>query len=64
MKKKLIGLAVAPRIFAAITLAVIIFLRLLHPKRIGADFYMPKAKKDFYVPKVGERFCIPRLPKR
>ena len=73
MKKNLIGLAVALGIFAAITLAVIIFLRLLLPKRrgsdfylprVGTDFYLPKVKKDFYVPKVGERFCIPRLPKR
>jgi len=73
MKKKLIGLAVALGIFAAIALAVIIFLRLLLPKRrgsdfylprVGTDFYIPKVKKDFYVPKVGRRFYVPKPPKR
>jgi len=64
MKKNLIGLAVALGIFAAIVLAVIIFLRLLLPKRRGSDFYLPRVKKDFYVPKVGERFYVPRPRKR
>jgi len=73
MKKNLIGLAVALGIFAVITLAIIIFLRLLLPKRrgsdfylprVGTDFYLPKVKRYFYVPKVGERFYVPRPRKR
>lgn len=73
MKKNLIGLAVALGIFTAIVLAVVIFLRLLRPKRkeydfylprVGTDFYLPKVRKDFYVPKVGRRFYVPKPPNR
>ncbi len=58
-KKAGIGLG----IFLGILGALLLFLRLLLPKRRGSEFYIPKVDKDFYVPKVGKDFYVPRIRK-
>ena len=50
-------------IFLGILGALLLFLRLLFPKRRGVEFYIPKVGKDFYVPKVGKDFYVPRARK-
>ena len=59
LKKVGIGLGV----FLGILGALLLFLRLLLPKRRGVEFYIPKVGKDFYIPKVGKDFYVPRIRK-
>jgi len=48
-------------IFLGILGALLLFLRVLLPKRRGVEFYAPRVGKDFYVPKVSEDFYVPRI---
>jgi len=50
-------------IFLGILGALLLFLRLLLPKRRGVEFYIPRVGKHFYVPKVGKDFYVPRIRK-
>ena len=59
LKKAGIGLG----IFLGILGALLLFLRLLLPKRRGSEFYVPRVGKGFYVPNVGKDFYIPRIRK-
>jgi len=59
LKKAGIGLG----IFLGILGALLLFLRLLLPKRRGSEFYIPRVGKDFYIPKVSRDFYIPRIRK-
>ena len=59
LKKAGIGLG----IFLGILGALLLFLRLLLPKRRGVEFYIPRVGKDFYIPKVSRDFYVPRIRK-
>ncbi len=59
LKKAGIGLG----IFLGILGALLLFLRLLLPKRRGSEFYIPRVDKDFYIPKVSRDFYIPGIRK-
>ncbi|MBN2186839.1 MAG: hypothetical protein JW732_05245 [Dehalococcoidia bacterium] len=59
LKKAGIGLG----IFLGILGALLLFLRLLLPKRRGSEFYIPRVGKDFYIPKVSRDFYISRIRK-
>lgn len=58
---KKVGIGIG--IFLGILGALLLFLRLLLPKRRGVEFYIPRVGKDFYVPKVSKDFYIPRIRK-
>jgi hypothetical protein len=49
---KLKKVGIGAGIFLGILGALLLFLRLLLPKRRGIEFYVPKVGKDFYVPKI------------
>lgn len=50
-------------IFLGILGTLLLFLKLLLPKRRGIQFYVPKVGKDFYIPKVSKDLYIPRIRK-
>jgi hypothetical protein len=60
-KWKKVGLGAG--IFLGILGALLLFLKLLLPKRRGVEFYIPRVGNNFYVPKVSKDFYIPRTRK-
>lgn len=48
-------------IFLGILGALLLFLKLLLPKRRGLEFYVPKVTKDFYIPKASRELYVPRI---
>jgi len=50
-------------IFLGILGALLLFLRLLLPKRRGIEFYVPTVGKNFYIPREGKDFYVPKVGK-